>query len=115
MSDKQPNTWKNAGGKALTQLENIGQHSNALINFAFEDQELSISDSSSSAGERENIQTRSDNDFALRKRLDQSIRFSKKLVRLVDYLDKRLEKDDHILRKLCVSAESIFRPSVSYE
>ena len=85
----------------------MGQHSHALINFAFENQELSISDSDSSV-DQGNAQARCGNDFTLRQKLDRSIRFLRKLVKLLDYLDKKLEKDNHILQKLHVSTESIF-------
>lgn len=107
MSDKRHSTQTGAAGRALVQLDNVGQHSHALINFAFEDQELSISDSDSSV-DQGNAQAKCSSDLILRQKLDQSIRFSRKLVKLLDYLDKRLEKDNHILQKLYVSAESFF-------
>lgn len=54
MSDTRQHVQPGTAGKTLVQLDNVGPHSHALINFAFEDQELSISDSDSNAADREN-------------------------------------------------------------
>ena len=79
-----------------------------MINFAFEDQELSISDSDSNTTDRENGTSRRANNVVLQQKLAQLIRFSRKLVEWVDHLDRRLEKDAHVLQRLSVSAENIF-------
>lgn len=54
MSDTRQHAQSGTAGKTLVKLDNVGPHSHALINFAFEDQELSISDSDSSITNQEN-------------------------------------------------------------